>query len=279
MNQDQNGRASREKVLRQLYGLNARLGMMRFLRGLDYVRCTELPLVYEGLELTAGMRVLDVGCRGSVFPAFLAARGARVHALDLDVTVVEQRETARRLGLAYGTSLLAVRGDMRRLPYPDGCFDRVSLVSTIEHVPGEGDTQGIRELARVLRPGGRIVLTVPYGDSERDFFLEEKVYSQEFRGEAVFFQRHYDEQALRSRLVGPSGLTEIRRAYFGEHRRAFFNTFWVLPRWLRPVKVLYNWMGPYFARKYSGVFEDSTPLLLRHPPMVNANGVFLVLQK
>jgi SAM-dependent methyltransferase len=246
----------------------------------DYVRCVELPLVFEALALAPGMRVLDVGCRDSIFPLYLAKKtGARVCVFDLDVTVAKQRRLAAKLGLTFGRGYHAVRGDVRSTPFATGTFDRVSLVSTIEHVPGEGDSAGVAELARVLKPGGRLVLTVPFGDSPRDFFMSEKVYSQEYAGKPVFFQRHYNEETLEHRLIGPSGLRVAGRSYFGEPRVAFFNTFWVLPGWLKPVKVFYNWLGPVFSRWFMGVFDDSSTLKLRHPPMVNANGAFLVLEK
>jgi SAM-dependent methyltransferase len=262
-----------------IYRLNARVGLTRAVRGLDYVRCIEFPMVYKALDIKPGMRHLDIGCRDSVFPLYIAREGgAEVHALDLDVTVGRQAELARRLGAGNG-SLVPMRGDVRRLPYADGTFDRISLVSVIEHVPGDGDAQGMAELGRVLKPGGLLVLTVPFAFTEKDFFMDEKVYSQDYHGEPVFFQRHYDDPGVDRRLIGPSGLSVARRAYFGEPKVAFFNTFWVLPSAIKPVKTLYNWMGPWFANAFMDIFPAPDKLKLQHPPMVTANGIFLVLRK
>jgi len=262
-----------------IYRLNARVGLSRAVRGLDYVRCIEFPMVYLALDLKPGMRHLDIGCRDSVFPLYIAREGGvEVHALDLDITVARQNEIARRLGSGSG-KLIPVRGDVRRLPYRDASFDRISLVSVIEHVPGEGDSLGMAELGRLLKPGGLLVLTVPYAFTEKDFFMDEKVYSQDYHGEPVFFQRHYDESGVEQRLVKPSGLAVARRAYFGEPRVAFFNTFWVLPGAIKPVKTFYNWLGPWFARAFMDVFPTPDALKLKHPPMITANGIFLVLRK
>jgi SAM-dependent methyltransferase len=74
-----------------------------------------------------------------------------------------------------------VQADVRRLPYPDDKFDLVLCVSTLERIglgedpfgvsigedPEDGDLAALRELGRVTRPNGRILVTVPFGTPER----------------------------------------------------------------------------------------------------------------
>ncbi len=260
--------------------LNASLGAGRAVRGLDYVRCLEFPLVYNHLELRPGMRHLDAGARTSVFPLFVASRHrVEVHAVDLDPTVEAQAALAKRLGSRLKGKLVARQADLRSLPYPDGHFDRVTVISVIEHVPDPGDIEGIRELARVLAPGGRLILTVPFGMTARDFFMEQTVYSETYHGKPVFFQRHYTPDTLQERLLGPSGLRVVKRAYFGEAGTPFFNRFWVLPGWAKPLKAAYAWLGPVFAARYMALYDSPEPLTLQSPPMITANGAFAVLEK
>jgi SAM-dependent methyltransferase len=260
--------------------LNASLGLGRAVRGLDYVRCLEFPLVYNHLDLQPGMRLLDAGARTSVFPPFVALRHeVEVHAVDLDSTIETMNALGEKLGRRLQGRLLARQADLRKLPYPDDHFDRITVISVIEHVPDPGDSEGMRDLARVLKPGGRMVVTVPFGMTERDFFMEETVYSEEFRGEPVFFQRHYTPRTLESRLIEPSGLREVKRAYFGETGTPFFNRFWVLPGWMKPLKAAYAWLGPAFAKRYMGVYDDPDGFTLPSPPMITANGAFVVLEK
>ncbi len=260
--------------------LNASLGGSRALRGLDYVRCLEFPLVHEHLALAPGMKLLDAGARTSVFPLFVALHhDVDVHAVDLDPLVMRQQDLAARLGPRMKGRFTAKQADLRELPYPDGHFDRVTVISVIEHVPDPGDIEGMRELARVLAPGGRLVLSVPFGMTARDFFRNETVYSEAYRGEPVFFQRHYTPETLETRLIEPSGLRVAARLYFGEAGFPFFNRFWVLPNWLKPAKALYAWMSPVFARRFMGVYDSPEPLTLPSPPMITANGAFLVLVK
>ena len=70
---------------------------------------------------------------------------------------------------AYARSVLGVRRerylmetqDAQALTYGDEVFDRVFSVSVVEHIPGDGDVAAMHEIARVLKPGGVVCLTVP----------------------------------------------------------------------------------------------------------------------
>ena len=69
-----------------------------------------------------------------------------------------------RYGVRY------MHGDLTCLPFPSASFDTVSCISVLEHMPPETRTQGVREMARVLRPGGQLLLT--YDLQERDLTKE-----------------------------------------------------------------------------------------------------------
>lgn len=98
-----------------------------------------------------GKRLLDAGCGTGFFSALAARRGASVTALDLGAGLLRE---ARRKGVAA-----VVAADAARMPLPDGCFDVVVSSECIEHTPSPRDT--VRELARVVRPGGWLAVTCP----------------------------------------------------------------------------------------------------------------------
>ena len=108
--------------------------------------------------------MLDLGC-GFGRHAFEAARrGASVVALDAGADEVAQvRGTLAAMiemgEIAPGHPATAVQGDALSLPFADGTFDRVIASEVLEHIPD--DTAAMRELARVLRPGGAMAVTVP----------------------------------------------------------------------------------------------------------------------
>lgn len=105
------------------------------------------------LGLAAGERLLDVAC-GSGNLALPAARaGAVVTAIDIAPNLVAQ---TRRHALAEGLPILADVGDAEEMPYADGAFDTV--VSMFGVMFAARPARATAQLARVCRPGGRIVL-------------------------------------------------------------------------------------------------------------------------
>jgi SAM-dependent methyltransferase len=91
-------------------------------------------------------RVLDAGCGQGEFGAELAAVGVNVVGLD---------QSERMVDLARERGIEAIVGDVQALPFADGEFDAVAANFMLYHVPDVHRALG--ELARVLRPGGRLV--------------------------------------------------------------------------------------------------------------------------
>ena len=111
------------------------------------------------LDLQPGMRVLDLACgtgATSLLAAQAVAPGGRVIGVDLSEAMLERaRGKASRAGL--GDVLEFRHGDMLATGFPDGSFDAVVCVFGLVLVP---DMEGlVRELWRMVKPGGRLVIT------------------------------------------------------------------------------------------------------------------------
>ena len=93
-----------------------------------------------------------------------------------------------------------VNGDATRLPFPDGTFDRVIASEVLEHIPDDG--AAFAELARVLRPGGTLAVTVPAWLPERICWaLSDEYHAPFVEGGHV---RIYTEAELRRRCGPPA---------------------------------------------------------------------------
>jgi ubiquinone/menaquinone biosynthesis C-methylase UbiE len=106
-----------------------------------------------------GGAVVDVGCgTGRALPPLREAVGPRGAVLAIDITPEMLHEASCQGRAAHAALLLA---DARRLPLADACVDAVFAAGLVHHLP---DTDaGLRELARVTRPGGLLVLFHPSG--------------------------------------------------------------------------------------------------------------------
>ncbi len=107
-----------------------------------------------------GGDVLEIGCGRGEFSVWLATHLAgvrRLVAADFSATAVSRaRQTLRESGITCVSCALT---DIQALPFPPSSFDLAVSCETIEHLPNPG--RAVCELARVLHPGGRLILTTP----------------------------------------------------------------------------------------------------------------------
>jgi SAM-dependent methyltransferase len=122
----------------------------------------DLPAYGKAVEaagLAPGDLALDVGCgTGRALPALSAAVGPGGRVIGIDITP-DMLGAARAAG-RDGCSTL-VLGDARRLPIADATADAVFAAGLVQHLPDPG--AGLAELARVTRPGGRLIIFHPSG--------------------------------------------------------------------------------------------------------------------
>ncbi|MFL6111752.1 MAG: class I SAM-dependent methyltransferase [Catenulispora sp.] len=205
------------------------LGDARFIwcpEGLD-----EADARLLGPEL-AGKRVLEVGAGAAQCSRWLTAQGADAVASDLSFG---QLEHAVRIDVGSATPVPLVQADATALPFADGAFDIVC--SAFGAVPFVADSAAVmREVARVLKPGGRWVFSVshpirwafpddpgPDGLTARDSYFDRRPYVEfDERGIATYAEHHRtlgdrvrEIAAAGLRLVDlvepewPAGLTEM----------------------------------------------------------------------
>jgi SAM-dependent methyltransferase len=184
-----------------------------------------LTVDYGRLRLQAGERLLDIGCGFGRHTYEAVKRGASVVACDLGVSALEGvRSIVGAMALddeiPDGVAFVAVNGDATALPFPDNSFERVIASEVVEHITD--DVRAFSELARVLRPGGMLAVTVPAWFSERlCWALSDEYPAPRSPGGHV---RIYSRASLRERLYHAA--LEPTAAH---HAHALHSPYW----WLR----------------------------------------------
>ncbi|KWW99881.1 Methyltransferase type 11 [Carbonactinospora thermoautotrophica] len=161
----------------------------------------------------AGRRVLEVGCGAGQCGRWLLTQGAEVVGVDLSF---RQLRHSRRLDLKHGLRLPAVQADACRLPFADTVFDLAC--SAYGAVPFVADSAALmREIARVLRPGGRWVFSVThpirwcFPDSPdslvaTDSYFDRRPYLERDETGAVVYAEHHRTLGDRVREIVAAGL-------------------------------------------------------------------------
>ncbi len=121
-----------------------------------------LTIDFSWFPLVSGQNCLDVGCgEGRHSLAAYLRPGVDVVGLDLsdeDLATANTRIADMEVFDPEG-SVRFMRGDATRLPFPDHSFDRVICSEVLEHIPNYLNV--LEELVRVLKPGGKLAISVP----------------------------------------------------------------------------------------------------------------------
>lgn len=169
----------------------------------DPFRPWEVPAVLAACGIDPRKKYLSIGA-WHCSATYIIGQVAEIHALDVNASVTDWLEN--EFGLHWPDKVMVKVPERKGvLSYPDEFFDVVIAVSSLEHGQGTEDTDTAKECGRVLKRGGRFVLTTEFGPKFVDY-------------DTVVGGRIYDEGALRRRLVKTSGCV-----WAGEHKFAHPN--------------------------------------------------------
>jgi len=182
-----------------------------------------LTVDFDRLDLRPGQRLLDLGCGGGRHAFEALRRGATVVPLDADAS--ELADVSAVAGgmlvageLAYGANGGVVNGNALSLPFADDTFDRIVAAEVLEHI--WADQGAMAELVRVLRPGGRIAVTVPTRFPERICWALDTRYHDTPGGHVRIYRQGDLETKLADAGVVP---------WASHHAHALHSPYW----WLR----------------------------------------------
>lgn len=109
------------------------------------------------------------------------------------------------------------------LDYQAETFDIITSISVVEHIPGNMDREAINKMWRLLRPGGRLIISLPCAREAFEEYIDFNEYGllKPDKDNFVFGQRFYDEVLLEDRIFSITG-KPISKAIYGEKKLGSF---------------------------------------------------------
>ena len=127
-------------------------------------RFTDAEMAFVTTKMTSADDVLDMGCGTGRFTLPLAQHAKKVTGLDASAAMIEQ---ARSKAQQQGLTIDFHEADMEQLPFEDQSFDVVVSMLALMHIPLASRQKVFLEASRVLRPGGRLLVSVKNSLFER----------------------------------------------------------------------------------------------------------------
>ena len=200
-----------------------------------------LTIRFDHLPINNDTLFLDAGAGFGRHAYEAARRGATVVALDFghdEVTATRNTFAAMAMAGEIDSARFggAIRGDATRLPFADGAFDCVVTSEVLEHI--HEDVAALRELVRVLKPGGTFAATVPSWFPEKiNWMLSDEYHAPFVEGGHV---RIYSSAELRGKITA-QGL-----AITGSHRsHGLHSPYWWLRCAVGPTRESHPLVKPY----------------------------------
>ncbi len=228
-------------------------------------RLIEYPWTTRALQLRRGDTVLDIGSGTSTYPHMLAREGVNVVVVELDAARVHWQQEKRQATARPGDgAFLPLVADATKLPFRSATFQRISAVSSLEHIPNDEPVG--QEIGRVLAPGGIVAMSLPFTSTERTaFFAGIRPFRQVARnafvqeGKAGSFFRFYTRADIQRIYVEPARATITswrgfgRRWLNGRYHETRLTRYW--RKW-----VLKDWLLAMVVHPLEERFDHSDPI-------------------
>lgn len=176
-----------------------------------YFYTSRFQKIIKALDPKSGEKVLDLGCGSGVYSKYIVEKGGLLTAVDLSKGYLVR--TKNIVGMAK--SAVFVEADAENLPLLGNSFDKALCTEVIEHT--QSPEKAIEELARVLKPGGYLVISTPSKYSPMNVAYSLKRIVRRFT-----FNEHLHEYT-------PNGLIDILRSRFEVERILFSNFLFPYP--------------------------------------------------
>lgn len=224
---------------------------------MDSTRYFEFHEVWKSVKGLAFTRYLDVSSP-RLMPLFLlkAVPGATAELINPDSSDLRETEKlANALGLKSRCEFF--NGILDNSGFTPASFDLITCISVLEHIPQ--DEAAIETMWALLRPGGKLILTLPCMSRPLEQYISHNQYGVLNPGDDgyTFWQRYYDRERMESSIYSITGMP-ARIAVYGEKKSGFFFRNASMKRLLGSLYPF--WREPYMMATEYQLFSSTDEL-------------------
>jgi SAM-dependent methyltransferase len=198
----------------------SRAGFAYLINPVSSFRYFEFPFALSSLPLKPG-RCLDVSSP-NLFSFYVSQK---CHPTSIWMINPDKKDIQHSTRVVEKLKISNIRTDCNGVDVLEGspaAFDSIWAISVVEHISGKyDDSYAVRLMYNALAPGGHLILTVPVDRQFWEDYRDQAYYSipkEQSKSGSYFFQRLYDEAAIRKRLIDFIGVEPSSVRWFGEKR-------------------------------------------------------------
>ena len=251
---------------------------------MNYVRIMELPLTLELLEAKKNHKIMDISSP-KLLALYMSVMGYKNMTIS-DISDYFVDDFKQYLEVFHIKPDIKIF-DAKTIPCEPNMFDRIFSISVLEHIPYKGDIEAVREAARILKPGGIFVFTLP----AYKMYIEEWLRKPSFYWPSIinkegftFYHRRYDDASIRERfnnlgfniedvvyiaeypiaepVINENGMLLHNMYYFDDYIKT--KATWKFLNKLAPkVPILSYLIHRFFSQKYHYLTRDGKDLNIR----------------
>jgi len=223
----------RKFALKSYNKLGYKRSLVLLINPISSTRYWEFNFVNKNIIPEGKQKILDVSSP-CFFGLYLASKYKNLNyaMINPDKNDVKETEIYHKAA-NYLSNFSVHNGNALSLNYDNGIFDTVISISVIEHIEGMEDKKAIQEMWRVLKPGGKLIITTNVMRKGRIEYRLQDQYSlglKTHKGK-YFFQRVFSEKYLKKNIIKPLGVTPISIEILGEIKKGWFDEY--IRRWIK----------------------------------------------
>ncbi len=246
---------TRISALRSYKNLGIQRTFELFIHPISTIRYFEFDFVQKNIELSKVHNILDISSP-RMFGLYVAKKNPNIKYLMINPDKHDLTETNQFKNSLNLHNLTLDSLDALKLPFKSNSFDIVLSISVIEHIAGVGDMKVIKQIWRVLKPGGKLIITTHVAKKERLEYRDSDTYNLQGKKKKYFFQRIYSGDSLKKRIINAIGIKPKLIEIIGETKKGWFDSY--ITRWIE-YDIKETIFDPWYMltkfRKYNSIEE------------------------